>query len=201
MISELVGSGAPLSCSLRWLAGVIALLLGMLAPGGRAQADSGLTQYQVQAAFLYHFAKYVQWPSVAFSDAGEPIVIGILGDDPFGEELMNTIAREKPVQGRPLRIMRSRNLMELVHAHILFISASEDSRLAQHLATLARVRSTALTVGESEDFLKVAGGGMIRFVVEKNKVRFDINARAAESAGLILSSKLLSLARNSRGGR
>lgn len=199
MISELVGSGAQMSRSLRRVAGLIALSLGMLAPGGRAQADSGLTQYQVQAAFLYHFAKYVQWPTPAFRSAGEPIVIGVLGDDPFGEELMNTIAREKPVQGRSLRIMRSRNITELVHTHILFISASEETRLAQHLTTLARVKSTALTVGESEDFLKVAGGGMIRFVVEKNKVRFDINARAAENAGLTLSSKLLSLARNSRG--
>lgn len=199
MSSERAGSRALMRRTLQWRAGLIALSLGVLAPVGRAQADSALTQQQVEAAFLYHFAKYVTWPPTVFGSAGNPIVIGVLGDDPFGEELMNTIAREKPVQGRPLQIMRSRNLTELLHCHILFISASEEPRLAQHLATLARVKSPALTVGESEDFLKVGGGGMIRFVVEKNKVRFDINARAAETAGLTLSSKLLSLARNSRG--
>jgi hypothetical protein len=177
----------------------VAVCLGLVLaiPPSRAQNEPPLTQYQVEAAFLYHFCKYVTWPARAFAGPQDPIVIGVLGEDPFGNELSETIAREKPVQGRPLRLVRGRNVAEVGRCHILFISASEQSRLATHIAALQRASSIALTVGESEDFL--TAGGMVRFVVEKNKVRFDINAPAAERAGLTISSKLLSLARNTRG--
>lgn len=183
----------------RWLqlglACVVALASGART-SVRAETESPLTEYQVEAAFLYHFAKYVTWPGRAFAAPGDPIVIGVLGDDPFGDDLAQTIAREKPVQGRPLQVVQSHNPAELVRCHILFISASEEPRLAQHFALLERTRSAALTVGESKEFLDA--GGVIRFVVEKNKVRFEIDARNAARAGLALSSKLLSLARNTR---
>ena len=161
----------------------------------RAQSET-LTEYQVEAAFLYHFAKYVTWPPQAFAGPDDPILIGVLGEDPFGDDLKQTLAREKPVQGRPLKVVSGRNPAELARCHILFISASETPRLKQHFEVLERARSAALTVGESKDFLDV--GGAIRFVVEKNKVRFEIATRAAERAGISISSKLLSLARNTR---
>lgn len=173
----------------------IALMLGAAHPV-RAQAETTLTEYQVEAAFLYHFAKYVTWPPQAFAGPDDPIVIGVLGDDPFGEDLVQTVMREKPVQGRPLRVVHGRSPAELARCHILFISASEESRLKQHFDVLARAGSTALTVGESKGFLEA--GGAIRFVVEKKKVRFEIATRAAERAGISISSKLLSLARNTR---
>lgn len=163
------------------------------APVG-AQPDARLTEYQVEAAFLYHFAKYVTWPPRAFASPEEPIVIGVLGIDPFGDDLVRTVAREKPVQGRMFRVAQSHSAAELARCQILFISASEEGRLAQHFTALQRANSAALTVGESAEFLDA--GGMVRFVVENKKVRFEINARAAEAAGISISSKLLNLARN-----
>jgi hypothetical protein len=165
-------------------------------PAGRAETEPPLTQYQVEGAFLYHFTKYVTWPPGAFASRDDAIVIGVLGEDPFGAELAQTVAREKPVQGRPVRVIHSRNVTELARCHVVFISASEEGRLGQDFAALQRANSPALTVGESENFLRE--GGAIRFVVERNKVRFDINPANAERAGLSISSRLLSLARNAR---
>jgi hypothetical protein len=172
---------------------VLALLIGS---PSRAESESPLTQYQVEAAFLYHFTKYVTWPPRAFSSPADPILIGVLGDDPFGDELTQTVAREKPVQGRPVRIVRGRSVADVARCHVLFISASEQTRLAQDIAALQRANSAALIVGESENFLH--DGGAVRFVIEQNKVRFEINAHNAERAGLTISSRLLSLARNAR---
>lgn len=180
----------------RRLRSFVALLIPLLAsigPGHAAPSAPPLTEYQVEAAFLYHFAKYVTWPPRAFATPDAPILIGVLGDDPFGDELTQAVAREKPVQGRSFRVLRSRSAADLVQCHLLFISASEAGRFAQHFAALQRARSAALTVGESSEFLDA--GGAIRFVVENKKVRFEINVRAAEAAGLVISSKLLSLAR------
>lgn len=177
-------------------------LLGLFAaPGGLLPAHAQQpvpqhSQYDVKAAFLYHFIKYVTWPSDAFAAPDDPVVIGVLGEDPFGDILTTTLARENPIRGRGLRIVRSRTVADLARCHILFISGSEQSRLREHFAALGRARSAALTVGESEDFLH--SGGAIRFVLENHKVRFEIAAAAAERAGLSLSSKLLSLARNTR---
>lgn len=164
-----------------------------LPPRALAQSDT-LTEYQVEAAFLYNFAKYVTWPPRAFNAATDPILIGVLGDDPFGDDLTRTVAREKPVQGRTFRVLHSRNAVELAGCHLLFISSSEEAKLAHHFAALQRANSAALTVGETPNFLEA--GGAIRFVVENKKVRFEINARAAEAAGIVISSKLLNLARN-----
>ena len=175
---------------------MLALLAGGASAPVRADSESPITRYQVEAAFLYHFAKYVTWPPRAFPAAVDPIVIGILGEDPFGQDLVQTLRREKPVQGRPLRVITGHTAAEVTGAHILFISGSETPRLKQHFDALQRANSAALTVGESDDFL--AQGGAVRFVVEKNKVRFEIATQAAERAGIVLSSKLLSLARNTR---
>ncbi len=181
----------------RWSCWLACVMLAV-APVGplRAASEAGLTEYQVEAAFLYHFAKYITWPPAAFNRPDDPIVIGVLGDDPFGENLSEAVVREKPVQGRPLRVIRGRTPADLARCHILFISGSEETRVPQHLAALARAKSPALTVGESKTFLEA--GGAVRFVIENNKVRFEIDARNAEHAGLSISSKLLSLARNTR---
>lgn len=161
-----------------------------------ASPDRPPTEHEVKAAFLYKVAKYVTWPVHAFASRQDPILIGVLGDDSFGDDLASTVRRERSVHGRSLRVLHSRNAADLVHCHLLFISASEKSRLAQHLATLERSHSHALTVGQTDDFL--AAGGAIRFFVENQKVRFEVNLRAAESAGLVISSKLLHLARKHR---
>lgn len=146
-------------------------------------------EYEVKAAFLNDFAQFVEWPADAFADVQSPIVIGILGDDPFGDSLRE-IVRDENVDNRPLIIKRYQRVQDVKACQILFISQSENKRLEEILSGL-KDRSI-LTVGDFDGFAK--RGGMIRFVTEKNKIRFRINVEAAKTAHLTISSKLLRLA-------
>jgi hypothetical protein len=177
----------------RWLLPV--LVFAVAGPALRAVTPAPHTEYQVKAAFLLNFTKFVTWPAGCFPETTAPIVIGILGDNPFGDELARSVAGQR-VQGRPILIEQGRSPAALAHCHLLFISGSERSRLKQHLAALREAHSAALTVSDVDGFL--AAGGMIRFVVEQNKVRFEINAENAAAAEVSISSKLLSLAVNTR---
>ena len=170
----------PILClSLVWLLSV---------GGGRAQ-ESPPTEYQLKAAFLLNFAKFVEWPPAVFAEAASPFVLGILGENPFGDALERTI-RDKTINNRPLLIKEFRSGAESTNCHILFISTSEKTRLPEILAGLRG--ASVLTVGETDRFNE--SGGIINFVRQGNKIRFQINEVAAKSAGLKLSSKLLSLA-------
>ena len=144
------------------------------------------TEYQLKAVFLFNFAQFVEWPTNSFADAKSPIVIGVLGDDPFGNYL-DALVRGEQVNHRPLVIKRYARVEDIKSCQILFISASERDRLDSNLEKL-RGRSI-LTVGDTEGF--VSRGGMIRFAVEKNKIRLRINLDSARAANLVLSSKLL----------
>ena len=168
----------------------LCLSLALLpAVDGSAQEQPPL-EYQVKAAFLFNFAKFVEWPPAAFADAKSPIVIGILGDNPFGEDLAKTV-RDKTVNNRPITIKKEfRSLADATNCHILFISTSEKQRLPEIFKGLRG--ASVLTVGETDRFTET--GGMINFVTGGNKIRFQINVEAAKSAGLKVSSKLLSLA-------
>ena len=174
--------------------GLRALPLGLLAclpvlcPGQRPPSTP--SEYQLKAAFLYNFAKFVEWPAGALGDPGEPIVLGILGKDPFGPTLEETI-RNKTVQGRPLVIRRGDTLQEFKYCHILFITTSERRRLPQIFSILGK--GAVLTVGETEHFTQL--GGIINFTVEESKIRFEISVDNAEQSGLKISSQLLRLAR------
>ena len=143
-------------------------------------------EYQLKAVFLFNFAQFVEWPPQAFPDRQAPLVIGVLGEDPFGAYLDETVRDEK-VNNRPLAVQRYRRVEEIKSCHVLFISRSETDRLEQILAGL-KGRSI-LTVGDAEGFAQQ--GGMIRFVNEKNKIRLRINLDAAKAAKLTISSKLL----------
>jgi hypothetical protein len=158
------------------------------APEGIAQ--EALSEYQVKAAYLFNFLKFVEWPGDAFPDALAPIVIGIVGDDPFGSALPEVVTG-KTVQGRDLVIRRYHAGENFRGASILFISASEKKRLPQILAGLRG--GGVLTVSDMEGFL--ASGGMIQFLSENDRVRFGIDVTATSQARLKVSSKLLSLAR------
>lgn len=175
-----------------WLLGIVAGLWLSLAPVAVA---AGPSEYEVKAAFLFNFAKFVTWPPQAFSSADDPIVLGVLGEDPFGAELARLAAGLR-VQGRSISILPGATAAQLAGCHIVFISPSERDRVRQIVDALREADSHALTVGESDGFLPA--GGMIRFVVVQNKVRFEIHPKAAARAGLTISSKLLSLAVNSR---
>ena len=164
-------------------------LVWLLAPGGGRAQESPPTEYQLKAAFLLNFAKFVEWPPAAFAEATSPIVLGVLGENPFGNVLEQTI-RGKTINNRPLVTRVFSSSAEATNCHILFISASEKARLPEILATLRT--ASVLTVGETDRFTE--SGGMINFVRQGNKTRFQINEAAAKNVGLKISSKLLSLA-------
>ena len=146
-------------------------------------------EYQVKAAFLYNFAKFVEWPSPAFPGPSTPFRICVLGHDPFGDALTN-IVQGKSISGRPIVAIVLPPAAEIRPCHVLFISHTDSAILK---AALDRMRGLpVLTVGESADFLAL--GGMINFVLQEDRVRFEINLAAAEHHHLKLSSKLLAVA-------
>lgn len=147
-------------------------------------------EYQVKAAFLYNFVKFVEWPGEALPDTSATITLCMLGEHPFGINFEQTI-RGKIVKGRELVIERFKEILGLEGCHILFVSSSEKSRLPQILEAIKDM--SLLTVGETERFAKL--GGIINFFIEENKVRFEINTDAAKRARLQVSSNLLKLAK------
>jgi hypothetical protein len=175
--------------SLKMLFRTWLVMLALLFAGGLNLPAQTPREYEVKAAFLYNFVQFVEWPADAFSDAQSPVVIGILGDDPFGASL-DDIVRDEKVNNRPLVIRHYQRVEDIKDCQILFISQSENRRLEEILAGL-KDRSI-LTVGDTDGFAR--RGGMIRFVTENNKIRFRINVKAAKTANLTISSKLLRLA-------
>jgi len=181
-------SSGPCSVLLRILAALICLLA--LSTPGRAQ-DAAVSEYQVKAAYLYNFAKFVEWPSDSFSSASAPFEICIFGEDPFGEVLQNVI-RGKQVNGRSFEIRgRVTAPAQAASCHILFVSTSA-TRQFQAILQALRGRSV-LIVGESPGFAE--RGGMINFVLEGGRVLFEVNQKAARQAGLKISAKLLTVAK------
>jgi hypothetical protein len=165
-------------------------LLGVLAWGFVFPAiATERPEREVKAAFLYNFGKYVHWPQSAAGSEGE-FVIAILGADPFGAAL-DDIVRGKRIGNRPVAVRRASKLSELGACDVVFISASEDARLEAILAELPN--APILTVGDMPKF--VERGGMIGLVVANRRVQFEVNAQAAERAGLALGSQLMRLAR------
>ena len=182
---------AILDVRTKWLSFVVLLLAagGWAAPGG-GDDSSPVSEYRVKAAFLYNFAKFIEWPAEAFSGGGAPIHLCLVGEDPFGPLLEQTI-QGKTAQGREMRIKRLKEGEDIRACHILFVSFAEDKRLAQIMERLDG--ASVLTVGETRNFTRL--GGVITLVLEDNKVRFEVNLQSAERARLKVSSKLLTLAR------
>ena len=147
------------------------------------------SEYQVKAVFLFNFAQFVEWPAVPTQDPQTPVIIGILGEDPLGTFLDETVRGERLAQ-RPFEIRRYRELTDIQACNILFISRSESERVGQILAGLKN--RPILTVSDGDDFAK--RGGMIQFVNDKNRIRLRINVEAAQAANIVISSKLLRVA-------
>lgn len=166
----------------RWLLGLLAVCV--LAGPVRAEAPSA--EYQVKAVFLFNFAQFVDWPATAFPDPQAPIVIAVLGKDPFGAYLDNLV-RDEHIGARPLLIRRCSRPEELAGAHLVFISRSESRELETILAKLKG--QPLLTVGDADIFTRA--GGMVRFVTEGGKIRLRINVEAAKASHLAISSKVL----------
>ena len=148
-----------------------------------------INEYQVKALFLYNFSRYVEWPSQSFKAASDPIIICILGQNPFGGALDQAIAG-KVVEGRPLVVREISDFQPGGNCQILFVGSSERKRFRSMVIRLKG--SGVLTVGETQGF--TGDGGMINFKLEDGKVRFEIDVDAAAREHLHISSKLLSLA-------
>jgi hypothetical protein len=173
----------------------ITCLLSAMALGSHAEGldSSDSSEYLIKAGFIYNFAKFVEWPTNAFAQPDSPIVIGILGDDPFGATLDRIVA-DKKINGRSFAVKRlkwGRDLKDLRDCNILFVSSSEKEHIDGVVDAMKWL--PILTIGDAPGFAK--RGGIMNFTLEDNKVRFEVNVEAAKHADLTISSRLLTLAR------
>ncbi len=178
---------------------VLSLLASVQVQQARAAESK---EYQIKAAFLYNFIQFVEWPKEKAADSNQPIIIGIIGRDPFGnvfESLKNKkikgksviIKRFKPYEELKINGVLESTSDELKNCHVLFICSSENRNINQIIDIVKT--SSVLTVGETHYFLE--NGGIINFELEEKKVRFAINLDAANTAKLKISSQLLRLAK------
>jgi hypothetical protein len=168
----------------------VVALLGLFAiPLAAPAAQDSPSEYQLKAAFVYNFAKFVDWPPNAYSGPQSPFAICILGDDPFGS-LIDTALRGKTIADHPVVVRREKDAAAARRCQIVFISASEKRRLPEILEALKG--ANALIVGDFDGF--ATSGGAIELTLQDSHIRFAINPTAADSAGLRISSKLLALA-------
>ena len=172
----------------RQLAATVALLL--LFPLRLACGDASADQeYALKAVFLYNFCRFIEWPERAFASADEPMVIGVVGDNPFGRLIEDTVKGET-IRGRRIRVEYDRRPSEIGRYHVLFVSASEMNRADEIIAAVAG--RSVVTVGETDGFLD--RGGMIALTADQNRVRLRINPAALRAENLAASSKLLRVA-------
>ena len=163
-----------------------------LALGANAQAldSSDSSEYLIKAGFVYNFAKLVAWPATAFAQPDSPIVIGILGTDPFGTTI-DRVVGDKKIDARGFVVKRLKWGADIKDCNILFVSSSETVHLDELIHLVKGM--PILTIGETPGFAR--RGGIINFTLEDNKVRFEVNIEAAKHADLTISSRLLTLAR------
>ena len=170
-----------------WKWHTIRIILCFLAVVTQAQSA---TEYQVKAAFLFNFAKFVEWPADAFSSADAPLQICVLGRDPFGHEFEEMIA-DKTVNGHRIEVIHPSGVPQATSCQIIFVAASEKQQVREILRGLRG--ASVLTVGDSAGFARM--GGIINFVLDDSRVRFEVNVKAAERAHLKVSARLLTVAK------
>ena len=173
------------------------VLAAMLISGGAPSFARGETapEYVVKAAFLYNFAKFVEWPAESFAGPASPIVLFVFGADPFGDALKSL--KGKTANGRPIVVRYAANLGELERCHLLFVSASSMALLPKILQ--ATKGWNVLTVGDVDGFAR--DGGTINLLNEEQRIGIEINMEAAQRSRLKISSKLLALAKIVTPGR
>jgi hypothetical protein len=177
---------------------VILFVLLLVVPSLRSQQPKP-NEYQVKAAYLYNFGRFVQWPAKVAANDDSTFTICVLGQDPFGPLLDSTLAGES-IGGKPVVTRRLSKPQEAADCRILFINSTEQKHLREILVALEK--EAVLTVSDMPDFSR--RGGMIQFVLEGERVRFEVNLARAENARLTLSSELLKVAlvvrKNDRSG-
>ncbi len=175
--------------------GICAIASSVLSGGAATAYADSLSQreYQIKAAFLYNFVKFVEWPADRFADESSSIMLCVIGKDPFGATLEDTVTG-KTANGRYIDIRRIDNVDDLNACHLLFVGLSEPERLRQIFAISHA--ANALTVGDIDDFIEF--GGVISLSKRANKIQFEINLIAARQTRLKLDLKLLRLASSVR---
>ena len=169
---------------------VIFLLIGFTLSTQLLYGQKPAPEYQVKAAFLYNFTRFIDWPTTAFRSPTSPFVIGIIGDDPFGGYINSTVKGEK-VNNHPIIVQRYDNIQDVTDCHMLFISSPATARVKDIVRAIGR--RGILTVSDMENFTR--HGGMVNFYKENSKIRFEVNVASSRSAQLDISSKLLTVAR------
>jgi len=161
----------------------------ILGPLSLSAQKSKPREFEVKATYLYNFARFVEWPTTAAAAKSDSFPICVLGQDPFGPALDAIVAGET-IGGKAVLAKRVLKPQDAVSCRVLYISSSEETRLRAVLAGLDK--AAVLTVSDIPQFSQ--RGGMIQFVQESNKIRFEVNLASAEDAGLTLSSELLKVA-------
>jgi hypothetical protein len=146
-------------------------------------------EYQIKAAFLYNFTRFVEWAPNHFETEESPIVIHVLGNNPFGDELRESVAGRE-VNGRSFQVEFVPTLADSRKPHLLFVPTSTELLIEGVIEELHQ--HGVLTVGESETFLQM--GGVITFTLQADRVRFFVNRDSAGDANLTISAQLLQLA-------
>ena len=169
---------------------LIVVLMQWCGAGAIAGQGGSSSEYAVKAAFLFHFAQFVESPEGAFRDANSPLIYCTVGFDPF-EGTLDATLKGKSVNGRAIEVRHVKQAPEAQGCHLLFVGEGQKRQIP---AVLAQFRGApVLIVGESEKFAEE--GGTIGFALEGNKVRFEVNLETAEKSGLKISAKLLALAK------
>ena len=172
----------------RGLAAIVAMACAFLPVRNLPAQTPTPTEYEVEAAYLSNFGRFVEWPARAGSQ-NDPFYVCVLGQDPFGP-LLDASLKGENIGGAPMAAKRLSGPEDAAGCRILFVSTSKTSQLRATLAALGT--SNILTVSDIPGFTR--SGGMIQFVLDGNRVRFEINLAAARRAGLTLSSELLKVA-------
>ena len=191
-------SGAAQTCAAflqTWRCFALVLLLCASIPAkGLDAQQSGLGEYKIKATYLYNFGRFIRWPEDLASGKSDSFDVCVLGQDPFGQTLDSTFAGET-LDGKPVVIKRVAKPQDALGCRILFISSTEEAHLKTILAVLDDAGT--LTVSDMPNFAE--RGGMIQFVFEGSKIRFEVNLASAGSSRLVLSSELLKVASTVKG--
>jgi hypothetical protein len=175
--------------SLWYCVSIVLVMLFFVSPSNLPAQQSKASEFEVKAAYLYNFGRFVQWSQAAAASKGNSFPICVFGQDPFGTVLDTTLSGES-IDGKAVVAKRVSKAQDALDCRVLYISASEDSRLKDILVGLDK--AGVLTVSDIPQFSQ--RGGMIQFVVVANKIRFEVNLTSAQEAGLTLSSDLLKVA-------
>lgn len=177
---------------------IVSLAVLLLACAARsttgAEARPRASEYDLKAAFIFNFTRFVEWPTNAFASTNSPLLIGVLGSDPFQGALEKIVQGER-AQGRPIEVVRFARLADFQPVHILFLSKSMAAQLPDALRRADGYPT--LTVSDIERFAE--RGGMIQFFTQENQIRMRIDAEKARAANVSISSKVLRLAQLTRG--